>query len=162
MKDIHKGIILLCMALLASIISFSVDDRHWNMPFVSFAEDSHRDVADLQAQLLAGLDPTENSAPTAAGNQSNDLQTSCLSGKIARDKTTDKLHDDSYISVKESSAVYIQIILKQVLLVKGPFETQSASVIDVFPNTVSERLELASNSGNCTQIDLYLSKIKGS
>jgi len=160
MKDIHKGVILLIMAVLASIASLSVEDRHWKMPFITFESQSNDDVAHLQAQLLAGLDPTENSAPTAAGDSAKLTPVVCLKGKIARDSSADLYHDATYVSVKNVSDTYIELSDNQILLLKSAFETQSASVISALPFSVEQRLDQAISAGGCGQIDLYLSKIK--
>jgi len=160
MRDIHKGVILLIMAVLASIASLSVEDRHWKMPFITFDSPQNDDVAKLQAQLLAGLDPTQNTAPTAAGNPAKLPPVVCLKGKIARDSSADLYHNAIYVSVKDVSDTYIELSDNQILLLKSAFETQSASVISALPVDVKQRLNQAVSVGGCGQIDLYLSKIK--
>ncbi|NQZ31808.1 MAG: hypothetical protein HRU06_11065 [Oceanospirillaceae bacterium] len=159
MRDIHKGVILLFLAVLASIVSLSVDDRHWEMPFMTFDSDPHSDVADLQAQLLAGLDPTENAAPTAAGVTAKAVNTPCFAGKIARDNSTDEFHNALYLAIKQSNDTYIEVIQSQTYLIKGAFETQSASIIESFPSAVEQKIGQISNITSCKQLDVYLSKI---
>jgi len=160
MRDIHKGVILLIMAVLASIASLSVEDRHWKMPFITFESQRNDDVAQLQAQLLAGLDPTQNAAPTAAGNPAKLPPVVCLQGKIARDSSADLYNNATYVSVKDASNTYIELSDNQILLLKSAFETQSASVISALPVSAEQRLDQAISAGGCGQIDLYLSKIK--
>lgn len=159
MKDIHKGVILLLMAVVASVVSLSVDDRHWKMPFVKFDSDPHSDVSQLQAQLLAGLDPTENAAPTAAGTTTKSDNIPCFAGKIARDKNSDTFHDALYLSIKKSSETYIELIQNQTYLLKSAFETQSASVIASLPAKVEQQMAQISSIESCKQLDIYLSKI---
>jgi len=160
MRDTHKGVIFLFLALLASIAAIYEDPRHWEMPFINFTTSPQDDVALLQAQLLAGLDPTENAAPTAAGNPVKTPPVQCLEGKVARDKSTDLYHDAQYVSIKELGNTYIELANRDVRLLKSAFETQSASIIDSLPVKVEQFLDQAMVKGKCGKIDLYLSKIK--
>ncbi|MCJ8338233.1 MAG: hypothetical protein MJK10_07145 [Pseudomonadales bacterium] len=158
MKDVYKGITLLLLAGVASVISLSVEDRHWNMPFVKFdATPESTEIRGIQAQILAGLDPSTITQPTAAGKAA--LPT-CYQGKIARDKSTDLFSGVGYLSVKEFDQMYIQVKGVDTYLLRGAFETQSASVIEQLPANVLQRIEQAGKGRKCAKIDMYLAKIK--
>lgn len=161
MRDLHKGVILLLLALLATVIAFSVEDRRWEMAFINFeAKQQLREVEDIQAQLLAGLDPTENAQPTAAGVVSAKSQFApCFTGKIARDFTSDEYHNAPYTSVKNAQDTFIKVN-NNVYLLKSAFEMQSASLIEDFPNEISQMMQSAISAGRCVGLDLHLAKIK--
>ena len=158
MKDIYKGITLLLLAAVAGVISLSVEDRHWNMPFVKFDQPSQtEEISGIQAQIIAGLDPSTVTQATAAGKAA--LPT-CFHGKIARDKSTDLFNGSNYLSVKTFDEMYIEVKGKNTYLLRGAFETQSASIIEQLPGSVLQRMENAGNKSKCAKIDMYLAKIK--
>jgi len=158
MKDVYKGITLLLLAGVASAISLSVDDRHWNMPFVKFdSATENTEISGIQTQILAGLDPSTITQPTAAGKGA---LPSCFQGKIARDKSTDLFSGVGYLSVKAFDEMYIEVKGKDIYLLRGAFETQSASVIAQLPDDVMQRIEAAASDMKCAKVDMYLAKIK--
>lgn len=161
MKDLHKGVILLLLACLVSIITFFIEDRHWEMAFIRFNQpDPNQDVADIQAQLLAGIDPTLIAEPTAAGPTNQVKHAPCFNGKISRDSQADSFHDQPYISIKENQATYIIIANDQAFLRKSPYEMQSASIIPIMPATALSLMHSAVQAGRCASLDLHLAKIK--
>ncbi len=172
MRDIHKGAIFLILALLASVVTLSMDDRRWEMAFINWEEKQDLDVQNIQSQLLAGLDPTLNAEATAAGNPSNTQQavisnsasakknSYCFSGKIARDLSSDQFHEMPYVSVKENQDTFINIDNDFALLIKSAYEMQSASLIQSLPTNVAQLMQSAMANGRCIELDLHLAKIK--
>ena len=172
MRDIHKGAIFLILALLASVVTLSMDDRRWEMAFINWEEKQDLDVQNIQSQLLAGIDPTLNAEATAAGSASNTQQRAvasnpsskknsfCFSGKIARDLSSDQFHEMPYISIKEHQDTFISIDNNFALLIKSAYEVQSASLIQSLPSSAAQLMQSAMENGRCIELDLHLAKIK--
>ncbi len=180
MRDIHKGVIFLILALLASVVTLTMEDRRWEMAFINWDKKQDQDVLDIQAQLFAGIDPTLNAQPTAAGNAINpeidnpisidDVNLApvaiskkgsyCFSGKIARDLNTDPFHDLPYTSIKNNRDTFINIDNNLAFLLKSAYEVQSASLISVLPVNAQQLMQSAIDGGHCIDLDLHLAKIK--
>ncbi len=162
MKDYRKGILILLLGGLVTILALAEDDRRWEMAFINLGAETEQQVADLQAQILLGIDPTLNAEVTAAGAVKRAAMPTCYKGKIARDFQTELFHDHPYTSIKNLNQTYIEVTSANqlVFLVKGAFETQSASILEVFPERVEQSLELISGASECIQLDMYLAKIK--
>ncbi|EPJ54957.1 MAG: hypothetical protein OFPI_04910 [Osedax symbiont Rs2] len=158
MKDVYKGITLLLLAAVAGVLSLSVEDRHWNMPFVKFdAPTQSQEISGIQSQILAGLDPSTITQPTAAGKTG---LPNCFQGKIARDKSTDLFSGAGYLSVKAFDEMFIEVKGENAYLLRGAFETQSASIIEQLPEDILQRMLSADSDLQCAKIDMYLAKIK--
>jgi hypothetical protein len=160
MKDTHKGVIFLFLAVIASSTMLTVDDRPWEMAFINKQPEQDNDVTLIQSQILAGLDPTENTQSTAAGPASRKIKPTCIKGVIARDKTADLFDGEPYASVKRAGNTYIEITQKNTYMIKGKFQTQSASVVTQFPDDINHELQLVKRIGGCINLSLYLAKIK--
>ncbi|MEH6445885.1 MAG: hypothetical protein V7784_18480 [Oceanospirillaceae bacterium] len=167
MRDLYKGSVLLLLAFIASLVTLSAEDRHWKLPFAKYYVDPdsylhpNSDVAAIQAQLFAGLDPTVNAAPTATGKsktKTRALASVCFKGNIARDKSSDLFHGAAYVSIKETDDTFIEVNETD-FLIKNAFAIQSASIVSALPAPMQNRLDSALESGRCATLDLYLSKI---
>ncbi|EPJ47867.1 MAG: hypothetical protein OFPII_09370 [Osedax symbiont Rs1] len=162
MKDYRKGILILLLGALVTILALAVDDRRWEMAYINFGTETEQQVADLQAQILSGIDPTLNADATAAGAVKRVAIPTCYRGKIARNLQTELFHDQPYTSIKNLNQTYIEVASANQLtfLVKGAFETQSASILKALPERIEQKLELVSGTSQCIQLDMYLAKIK--
>lgn len=163
MKDLRIGMFILLLGVIASISAFTMEDRRWEMAFINFdAEPNNQlnEIEALQAQLLAGVDPTTISEATAAGGASRKLSFNCANGKIIRDNVTDSFHNTIYTSIKHSDGSYIELQDSKSFLLKTAFETQSATLLESIPSDISEQMILATQMDSCSKIDMYLAKIK--
>jgi hypothetical protein len=163
MKDLRKGMFILLLGVIASISAFTLEDRRWEMAFINFDTESSNQINEidaLQAQLLAGVDPTTISEATAAGGVSSKLSFNCSNGKIIRDNAADSFHNAIYTSIKHTDGSYIELQDSESFLFKTAFETQSATLLESLPNDISEQMILASQMDSCSKIDMYLAKIK--
>jgi hypothetical protein len=62
--------------------------------------------------------------------------------------------------VKRAGNTYIEITQKNTYMIKGKFQTQSASVVTQFPDDINHELQLVKRIGDCINLSLYLAKIK--
>lgn len=152
MKDVYKGVALLLLAAVASIITLSIEDHGWQITAVKFESDP--DVESLQSQILAGFDPTETQQPTAAGNR---VVPQCFQGLIERDNNSDLFNGEKYVSVKKMEDMYIEV--RSEYLLRDAFQTQSASIVKQVPSEVLERLGSASEGLDCATVNIYLAEI---
>jgi hypothetical protein len=177
MKDYHKGLILILLAVLASTASFYEEDRRWEMAFINYQPTSPNasraidDVEQLQQSILAGLDPTLTAQPTAAGGLLKQQQANtelsvdkpienCVVGKISRSNSHSLYHDDDYMAIKHNNNTYIHLTKRDIYLLRKPLDAQSASLLIKSPNSVVQKIALAEQSDQCKKIDLYLARVK--
>ncbi|MEM5529875.1 hypothetical protein WN093_13730 [Gammaproteobacteria bacterium AS21] len=178
MKDYHKGLILILLAVLASTTAFYEEDRRWEMAFINYqptlrtneaANDAYNDVEQLQQNILAGLDPTLVAQPTAAGvsvkksTQKNAIEKTaeyCAIGKIIRSNSHSLYHNDDYMAIKYNNNTFIYLTKRDIYLLKKPLDAQSASLLLESPDGVMQEISQAQQSDQCKKNDLYLARVR--
>lgn len=179
MKDYHKGLILILLAVLASTTAFYEEDRRWEMAFINHqptllinetANDAYNEVEQLQQNILAGLDPTLVAQPTAAGgvlvkrpSQKETIQKPaeyCAIGKIIRSNSHSLYHDDDYMAIQYNNNTFIYLIKRDIYLLRNLLDAQSASLLLESPDSVMQKIAQAQQSDQCKKNDLYLARVK--
>jgi len=180
MKDYHKGLILILLAVLASTAAFYEEDRRWEMAYINYQPTSSNrgsvievddEIEQLQQDILAGLDPTLTAQPTAAGEMLKQDQVEqsvrikepveyCATGQISRSNSHSLYHDDEYMAIKQNNNTYIYLTKRDIYLLKKPLDAQSASLLISSPDSVVEKISMAQQSTQCKKVDLYLARVR--
>lgn len=163
MTDIPKGVFILAVAGAIGYQGFKALDIDYlaqspSAPTKHSKAIEKSEDAKLEA-IMAGADPTDVLAPTAAGKK---LKYVCDSGYIAGDPDGNRFSKINYASIKKGGVTYIQVSrYSPSYLVQEHYQTVSATEVDNLPDSIKTALQVKiNNPANCENQDLYLSSIK--